>query len=224
VLRFDVIERANHWMTASSFIVMALTGLIILYGRAFLGALFGAGGANTIASACLYLHIAFAIPFVVGVIVMILLWLRQNLPSRLDLHWLARFGGFLNDSPDKPPARRFNAGQKLVFWGVALGGLLLFLSGLSLVFPFYWLDIQGMQTAMAIHSILALLMIGLIIGHIYIGTIGMVGAFEAMWSGRVDRNWAEEHHRLWLAGIEGRPPEALRDEALRPRPSPSPAE
>jgi formate dehydrogenase subunit gamma len=225
VTRFNGLERANHWMTATSFILMALSGLVVLYGRFFVKPLIGAGAYNAVASVSLYLHIAFAAPFVLGVIVMIVLWLRQNLPTRLDLHWLARFGGFLSDDPVKPPARRFNAGQKLVFWGVALGGILLLASGLTLMFPFYWLGIQGIQTAMVVHSAIALLMIGLIIGHIYIGTIGMVGAFDAMGTGEVDRNWAEEHHVLWLAELEGRPVEALEAEMrTHRRRAPEPAE
>jgi formate dehydrogenase subunit gamma len=215
VIRFSAIERANHWMTASSFIAMALTGLIVLYGRYFLRPLFGAGAYESIAGASLYIHVACAIPFIVGLVTMIVLWLPDQLPAKVDLRWLTRFGGFLNDSPVKPPAWRFNAGQKLIFWTVIVGGILLFLSGLSLVFPFYWLDVQGMQVALGLHSVLALLMIGAIIGHIYIGTVGMVGAFDAMWEGEVDRNWAEEHHRLWLARIEGRPPEELKEETVR---------
>ena len=225
VTRFSALERANHWMTAASFILMALSGLMVLYGRLFVKPLVGAGAYNTIASVSLSIHIAFVVPFVLGIIVMILLWLQQNLPTRLDMHWLARFGGFLSNDPAKPPARRFNAGQKLVFWGVTLGGLLLLASGVTLMFPFYWLDIQGMQAAMVVHSVLALLMIALIIGHIYIGTVGMVGAFDAMGTGEVDRNWAEEHHVLWLAEIEGRPAEALESELRHARHhAPEPAE
>jgi formate dehydrogenase subunit gamma len=144
---------------------------------------------------------ALAVPFVLGVLVMIALWTRQNLPERLDWQWLKRGGGFLDDSPDKPPARRFNTGQKIVFWAVALGGLFLTATGIALMFPFYWSGYTGMQTVQVLHAAAALLMIGLIIGHIYIGTIGMVGAFQAMWSGRVDRNWAEEHHSLWYRSI-----------------------
>jgi formate dehydrogenase subunit gamma len=107
-------------------------------------------------------------------------------------------GGFLHDNGENPPARKFNAGQKFVFWGVTVGGLLLLLaSGLSLMFPFYWLGYGGTQTAQIVHACLALRLIALIFGHIYIGTVGMEGAFDAMWSGRVDRNWAKEHHSLW---------------------------
>jgi formate dehydrogenase subunit gamma len=133
-------------------------------------------------------------------------WLRQNLPSRLDLHWLAKGGGFFSDKGENPPARRFNAGQKLIFWAVFWGALLLVLSGISLMLPLFWLDVHGMQWVQAVHAAFGLIMIAVIIGHIYIGTVGMVGAFDAMWSGKVDRNWAKEHHSLWLAELEGSRP------------------
>jgi formate dehydrogenase subunit gamma len=222
VERFSGFERANHWLAASSFVVLGLTGLILVYGWSLLQPLIGSAAYGSVAEAAVYLHIAFAGPFVAGIMVMAVLWLRQNLPSRLDWQWLRRFGGFLSDSPDKPPARRFNAGQKVVFWGVLLGGLLMFLSGVTLMFPFFWTDIHALQWMLLGHALLALLMVGLILGHIYIGTIGMEGAFDAMWSGRVDRNWAKEHHDLWLEELEeGRE----RDLAATSRPrSQAPAE
>jgi formate dehydrogenase subunit gamma len=201
VPRFNALERANHWMTASAFIIMALTGLVILYGTALLLPLVGEHGLGQIAWWSTWLHASAAVPFVLGVIIMVVLWLRENLITRLDLHWLRRFGGFLNDDPHKPSADRFNAGQKLVFWGVFLGGLAALASGLALMFPFHWLGYVGMQWAQIIHAVIGLLLVALIIGHIYIGTVGMEGAVDAMWSGRVDRNWAKEHHDRWYARI-----------------------
>lgn len=216
VERFSGVERANHWMTASSFVVLGLSGLILIYGWRFLQPLMGSRAYGTLAQGNVYVHIASAAPFILGITVMAVLWLRQNLPSKLDLHWLARFGGFFSTSGDTPHARRFNAGQKIVFWGVVLGGVLMFISGVTLMFPFYWGGVQTMQLALLGHGLLALLMVALILGHIYIGTVGMEGAFDAMWSGQVDRNWAEEHHDLWLAEIEGKHREG--------RPPPVPAE
>jgi formate dehydrogenase subunit gamma len=96
------------------------------------------------------------------------------------------------------PARRFNAGEKLVFWGALGAGALVSASGFLLLFPFYLTDIAGMQIAQVVHSVIAMLFVALILGHIYIGTLGMEGAFEAMWTGEVDFNWAKEHHDLWL--------------------------
>jgi len=207
VERFSVLERANHWMAATSFLLMAITGLIILYGNALIRPWLGASAFGEFAEFSAWSHMTLTVPFVLGVIVMAVLWIGENLPSRLDWNWLRHGGGFLRTDGRNPPARRFNAGQKLMFWSVLIGGIGLLVTGLFLMFPFYWAGYTGMQTAQLLHAALGLLMIGVIIGHIYIGTVGMQGAFEAMWSGRVDRNWAKEHHSLWYdqitAGEEG---------------------
>jgi formate dehydrogenase subunit gamma len=202
--RFNGFERANHWVAATSFLLIALTGLVLLYGQYFLKPWMGAGAYSWLAQANAYVHMAFMLPFMLAVLTMAVLWLRQNLPSKVDWEWLKQGGGFLSDEGPNPPARRFNAGQKLIFWAVMLGGGLLILSGIGLMLPFFlWLDIQAMQWLQIGHAALGLLMIAVIIGHIYIGTVGMEGAFDAMWSGEVDRHWAEEHHSLWVAELEG---------------------
>lgn len=198
VLRFNELERANHWMTASAFLLMALTGLVILYGKALLLPWMGAEAFSSLASASAWTHMASAVPFVLGLLMMIVLWIAENIPTRLDWEWLKRGGGFLRDDGNNPPAARFNAGQKIMFWGVVLGGTALLVTGLALMFPFYWFGYSGMQWSQAIHGAVGLAMVALIIGHIYIGTVGMEGAIDAMWSGRVDRNWAKEHHRIWF--------------------------
>jgi formate dehydrogenase subunit gamma len=110
--------------------------------------------------------------------------------------WLKEGGGFIKSR--HPPAGRFNAGEKLVFWFALAGGIGVIVSGYLLMFPFYVTNIFGMQIAQAVHAIIALLFVALILAHIYIGTIGMEGAFEAMGNGTVDRNWAKEHHSVWL--------------------------
>ena len=117
-------------------------------------------------------------------------------------------------------ARRFNAGEKLVFWGVLGAGAAVSASGLLLLFPFYLTNIAGMQIAQVVHSIVAVLFVALILAHIYIGTLGMEGAFEAMWTGAVDFNWAKEHHDLWLQQELAKAQSGARAE----RPSATPAE
>lgn len=216
VRRFTALERANHWMTATSFLLMALTGVIILYGISLIRPWLGAGAFGDLAQFSAWAHSTLAVPFVLGVVVMAVLWTRENLLERTDWIWLKHFGGFLQKDGEHPPARRFNAGQKLVFWGVVLGGLALLVAGLFLLFPFYWAGYTGMQVAQSLHATFGLLMIGLIIGHIYIGTVGMQGAFEAMWSGRVDRNWAKEHHQLWYDDIKSGKDKAPALTAARP--------
>jgi len=105
---------------------------------------------------------------------------------------------------EHPPARRFNAGQKMIYWIVVLGGGAVAASGYLLMFPFYATDIAGMQLAQVVHGVVAVLFVAAMLGHIYIGTIGMEGAFEAMGSGTVDVNWAKQHHSLWLADQEAK--------------------
>ncbi|MBU2531484.1 MAG: cytochrome b/b6 domain-containing protein, partial [Alphaproteobacteria bacterium] len=135
IQRFNALERANHWLTSSSFILMALTGLVLLYGKPLLLPLIGLDAYASVARWSAWLHMVFVVPFVIGVILMIALWAAANLPDRYDWPWLKRLGGFLHDS-ENPPADRFNAGQKVVFWGVVLGGLVLLISGLAMMYPF----------------------------------------------------------------------------------------
>lgn len=201
--RFSTIERANHWMTAVSFILLALTGLLLIYGRPLLMPLIGEPAYGNLALGGVWVHMAASVPFAIGIIAMMVMWLEQNLPTALDWQWLKQGGGFLEADGENPPARRFNAGQKIVFWGVVLGGLAATATGVVLMFPFYWFGYEGMQWTQLLHAAIGLLMTTLIIGHIYIGTVGMEGAIDAMWSGRVDRNWAKEHHRLWYERIAG---------------------
>jgi formate dehydrogenase subunit gamma len=77
-------------------------------------------------------------------------------------------------------------------------GIAVAASGYLLLFPFYITNILGMQVAQVVHAIIAVLFVAVILAHIYIGTLGMEGAFEAMGTGEVDLNWAKEHHDLWL--------------------------
>ncbi len=206
VKRFNWFERANHWLTATSFIGLALTGIVIGYGDTLIRP-FGEPLLGTLGWWSTWGHAMFAPGFALGVTAMLVLWVRRNLPSRLDLNWLARAGGFFSDDPDNPPARKFNAGQKLIFWSAVLGGWLMVASGVTLMFPGFWLGLDAMGWVMLTHAVFATFLIAIFIGHIYIGTVGMQGAFDAMWSGWVDRNWAEEHHDLWLAEIERKHPE-----------------
>ena len=199
VERFGFVERANHWMTAVSFIMLALTGIVIAYGTTLIWPIFGERALGAVGWISTWAHMMFAPPFFFGICLMAVLWILRNLPEpRLALPGLARLGGFMSDSPDNPPARKFNAGQKMTFWVAVLGGLAMTASGVVLMFPFWWLGLEGMLWMMLSHGILGLLLIAFFIGHAYIGTVGMQDAIHAMWSGRVDLNWAREHHELWL--------------------------
>lgn len=197
VSRFNMFERANHWLTAVSFVLLALTGLVILYGKWLIRPWLGANMFGNLAEGSAWLHMALILPFAIGLVVMIVVWAWQNLPTGMDWEWLKRGGGFMSDEAPSPPADRFNAGQKLIFWAVIIGGLVLIASGIGMMLPFAVAGYTGIQIAQSIHAVAALVMIGIIFGHIYIGTVGMEGAFGAMWGGEVDRNWMREHHSVW---------------------------
>jgi len=220
--RFNGLERFTHWLTASSFIVLALTGLNVLYGRYILKPILGAEAFAGITQFGKYVHNYIAFAFMLGIIMMFVLWIRHNIPNMNDVRWLSVGGGLFSKGVH-PPADRFNAGQKIVFWLVILGGASLSISGVALLFPFeisIWAatfsflnifgfdlptqltGLQETQLSVLWHSLIALVMVAVVLGHIYIGSLGMEGAIDAVGSGHVDLNWAREHHGLWVAELE----------------------
>jgi formate dehydrogenase subunit gamma len=194
--RFTPFERFSHWLTAFSFVVLALTGLNITFGKLLLMPLIGHDAFGRFAEAAKYVHNFTSFSFVLGLGLIVSIWLKDNIPGKIDFLWLKEGGGFIRGK--HPPAGRFNAGEKLVFWFALGGGLLVVVSGFLLLFPFYLTNIFDMQITQVVHAVIAVLFVALILGHIYIGTLGMEGAFEAMGTGYVDLNWAKEHHSLWL--------------------------
>ena len=202
ILRFASFERFIHWTVAVSFILLALTGLNLLYGRYVVKPWMGADTFAMVTLAGKFVHNYIGLLFILGLTIMFLIWIRQNIPTRIDLIWLAKGGGMFKRGVH-PPARKFNAGQKIVFAAVIIGGALLSYSGLNLMFPFTLeTTVQDMQQTQLLHAIGALALTAVIIAHIYIGTIGMEGAIDAMWSGRVEENWAREHHNLWFKELD----------------------
>ncbi|WP_171129061.1 MULTISPECIES: formate dehydrogenase subunit gamma [unclassified Ruegeria] len=228
VTRFNSFERFGHWLFAGSFLILGITGLLTLYGRDFLIPLFGKEGFATIAQACKWLHNNLAWAFMLGLIIVTLNWIAHNIPNRTDLKWLAAGGGLFTKG-SHPPARKFNAGQKIIFWSCILLGISISLSGLSLLFPFELpmfaktfaianstgipqmfgqnLPVQmspqeEMQYAQVWHVMVAYVFIAIIIAHIYLGSVGMEGAFDAMGTGEVEEQWAREHHSLWLEEVQ----------------------
>ena len=223
--RFNGIERFAHWLTAVCFIILALTGLNMLYGRHALLPALGPDLFATITQLGKYAHNYLAFGFMAGIALMFVLWVRHNLPDRYDIEWLAQGGGVLFKGAH-PPSKKFNAGQKIIFWSVILGGLSISLSGISLLFPFEFsmfattfaalnlvgfglptdlTPMQEMHYAQMWHAWVSLGLIAIVIGHIYIGSLGMEGAFDAMGTGHVDENWAREHHSIWVAEVKGEP-------------------
>ncbi len=197
LLRFAGFERFIHWLTASCFIVLALSGLNISFGRILILPLFGAEAFATMSLYAKFAHNYLAFPFMFGLVIMLLMWIKDNIPGKIDLEWIKQGGGFLATGKH-PPAKRFNAGQKGIFWIVIIGGALMSVSGWFLLFPYLPANVTVLQLWTVIHAIIAMLFIAAMLAHIYIGSIGMEGAFDAMGTGEVDLNWAKEHHSLWV--------------------------
>lgn len=222
--RFKAIERFGHWLLAGSFIALGITGLITLMGRSFLIPVIGLDAFSILATGSKWIHNNVAWAFMLGLVMTFCMWVVHNIPNKLDWQWLKAGGGIFTRS--HPSAKKFNAGQKIIFWTVMVLGFSVSLSGLSLLFPFQmpmFADTFGvinsvlgtsfptdlapheeMQYANIWHSIVAFVMMIAIIAHIYIGSVGMEGAFDAMGNGQVDLEWARQHHDLWVAEVEAK--------------------
>ena len=196
LVRFSGFERLVHWMTATCFIILGISGLNITFGKPLLLPLIGPEAFTTWSLWAKYAHNYLSFPFTLGVVLIFLMWIAWNFPTRVDVNWLREGGGIVGHK--HPAADRFNAGQKMVYWIVVLGGGAVAASGYVLMFPFYGTNVAEMQLAEIVHGVVAVLFVAAMLGHIYIGTLGMEGAFEAMWDGTVDVNWAKEHHSIWL--------------------------
>jgi formate dehydrogenase subunit gamma len=194
--RFNGIERGTHWMIAVSFVILTVTGLNITFGRKLLLPLIGPDAFSRWSLMAKYAHDYSSFPFVLGVIVLLVLWAKANLPAVADIRWFKEGGGMIGSK--HPPAWKFNGGQKALFWVSILGTVGLAVSGAFLLFPFFWTNIIGMQIAQVVHALIAIAFVATIIAHIYIGALGMEGGWDAMASGEVDLNWARQHHSLWV--------------------------
>jgi formate dehydrogenase subunit gamma len=234
IKRFSSVERIAHWLTAGSFMVLGLTGLNVMYGRY----LFGRSGEAPGDFSGLHQFFAFtayygklvhnyiAFAFMAGIVMIVVLWVKDNIPRAIDLKWFVVGGGLFSKNVH-PPAKKFNAGQKFIFWTVVLGGASLSVSGLAQMFPFTFgvfaptfgllnylglnlpttlTGMEELQLSQLWHAVVAAIMIAIITAHIYIGSLGMEGAWDAMGSGMVDENWAREHHGLWVAEVKGEAP------------------
>ncbi|PCJ07945.1 MAG: formate dehydrogenase subunit gamma [Rhodobacteraceae bacterium] len=228
VTRFKAFERFGHWLLAGSFILLGITGLITLFGRVLIAPYLGKEINATLLELGKWVHNNVAWAFIVGLVIIFVMWVAHNLPSRTDLVWIAQAGGIIGSK--HPPAKKFNAGQKVIFWSVILFGASISITGVSLLFPYELplfaksfaiandIGLSGllglgelsetlapqeeMQLAQLWHAILAFVLMAIIVAHIYIGSIGMEGAYDAMGSGEVDEAWAKQHHSLWLEEIQ----------------------
>jgi formate dehydrogenase subunit gamma len=220
--RFTYFERAAHWANATAFVLLAVSGIVLAFGKFFLLPVIGSTLFGWLTYALKNGHNFVGPLFAVSLVVVFVTFVRDNFPRAGDLAWLARAGGMLGDH--EVPSHRFNAAEKLLFWGgvFVLGGVVVG-SGLVLdmLLPGIATTRGNMQIAHMIHAVAAVLMMAMFIGHIYMGTIGTRGAYRAMRTGYVSEGWAREHHALWLDDVKAGaiPAERSRSAELAPRPA-----
>lgn len=194
--RFSSFERVAHWSMAGSFVILALSGLTLLFGKHVLLPLFGYSLFSWLAVVCKNLHNFVGPLFLLSIVASFFIFVKDNVWQAADAEWIAKAGGLFTGR--HVPSWRFNFGEKTWFWiGVVFLGLTVSATGLIMDFPNFEQGRGLMQTANVIHAVGAILFIGLSLGHIYIGTLGMEGALESMRTGYVDETWAREHHEYW---------------------------
>ena len=216
--RFKRVERAAHWTMAASFVLLAITGVIILFGKYVILPWLGYTGFSWLVVASKSAHNFVGPLFIFSLVISFPLFVKDNLVRAIDLKWLAHLGGMFGKG--EIPSGRFNGGEKAWFWGgVVMLGATVSVTGLVLDFPNWNQGREAMQYANVIHVIAAILFISAAFGHIYLGTIGMEGAYRSMHDGYVDEEWAREHHLLWYEEVtRGRRPEKPAGARAQPAP------
>jgi len=218
--RFTPFERSAHWANAAAFAVLVISGLVMAFGKFFLLPVIGATLFGWLSYVLKTAH-NFAGPlFAVSLVIVIVTFIRDNLPAKGDLSWLIKGGGMLNG--EEVQSGRFNAGEKIVFWGgVFVLGVTVVASGLVMdqLLPGVNYSRGNMQVAHMVHATSNVLMMVMFIGHIYLGTVGTEGALDGMTTGYVDETWAKQHHELWYDDVKTGKISAKRSaEPMRPKP------
>ena len=201
--RFTPLERAAHWSNAIAFVVLGISGIVMAFGKFFILPVIGTTLFGWLTFALKNAHNFMGPLFAVSLLIVVVTFIKDNIASAADFVWLSKLGGMLGDK--EVPSHRFNAGEKgLFWWGVTIPGIVVVGSGLFLdkLIP-GMLYLRGdMQIAHMLHIVGALIMMALIMGHIYMGTVGVKGAYGAMRTGYVDEAWAKEHHELWYDDVK----------------------
>ncbi len=205
--RFNAIERVSHWIMAGAFVLLALSGIVIIFGKHIILPWLGYSGFSWLTIASKNIHNFVGPLFIFTLVVMVLLYVKDNLPRAYDIDWLKKAGGMFGGP--EVPSGKFNAGEKMWFWGgMVFLGTFVCITGLILDFPNWNQGREAMQYANVVHAIAALFFVSASFGHIYLGTLGVPGAYGAMRDGYVDETWAREHHGIWLDEVKsGRRPE-----------------
>jgi formate dehydrogenase subunit gamma len=217
--RWSLGERVMHWYVAVLFIVLAITGLSLLFGRAVLIPVIGLHAFSAYAQFAKLTHNFLGPFFIAGVILEVVVWLRYNLLNREDFQWLKRLGGMFGGK--HPHAGRANGGEKVWFWFIATGGLVgVCVTGLALDLPIFGQSREAMQLTQILHAIFAAIWIAIALGHIYLGIWGTPGALEGMTTGYVSEEWMKYHHDRWYEKVKREGPHEREPERLAPRAPP----
>jgi formate dehydrogenase subunit gamma len=190
-----------HWYTAILFIILAITGLSLLFGRSVLIPVMGREAFAAWANFAKPVHDWLAVPFIVGLVLMMVPWIKDSLPKAYDWTWIKMGGGYL-DKSKHPPAGFVNAGEKIWFWLLFFGGIVLCASGFFLLFPNFGFERSTMQLAHVLHAVSGVALTAFALGHIYLGTLGNQGTLEGMITGEVDEAWARKHHSVWYDEVK----------------------
>jgi formate dehydrogenase subunit gamma len=202
--RWSFSERVLHWYVATLFVILAITGLSLFFGRAVLIPIIGINANAAWAEFSKFLHNYLGPFFVIGVVLIVIAWMKYNLINKHDIEWLKSLGGML-DSSKHPHAGRTNGGEKVWFWIIATVGLIgVCVTGLIMDFPNFNQTRETMQLSNILHSIFALIWIMVALGHIYLGVWGTPGALEGMVTGNVSEEWMKAHHDLWYDEIKSK--------------------
>lgn len=199
LLRFTLNQRTIHWIVAILFVILGLTGIILLLGRTFLIPVIGNSAFATIMAIGKTIHNYLGPVFSIALLFMLVSFIKGNFYKLADVNWFLKGGGMLGKHAS---AGRYNAGEKSWFWMAMIGGAAIVVSGLVLNFPIFGFSRQTMELHLNIHAIASIIVVAAAFGHIYMGTIAMEGALESMTTGYCDSNWAKEHHDEWYQEVK----------------------
>ncbi len=199
VHRFTDYERIIHWVLALVFLLLAITGFILLLGRPFILPFLGKEVFAVFASASKEGHNLFGPVFIVSLLMMLFSFAKRNIYEKGDMTWLLRGGGLIGKS--HVTGGFFNMGEKTWYWIVILVGLVISVSGVILVSPSLGQGRVIMELSHVIHVGAAIILMAISLGHMYLGSIGSEGTLESMKTGYVDINWVAAHHDRWVKEI-----------------------
>lgn len=199
ILRFTYSQRVVHWVAGITFVILGITGVVLLLGRTLLIPLMGNSAFGVIASLSKTVHDYIGPVFVISLVFLFLYYVKDNIFKLRDIQWFVKGGGMFGGHAH---AGRFNAGEKTWFWLAILLGIVVSITGLLLDFPIFGLDRETMELSLVIHGIAAIIVFGISFGHMYLATFGMEGALESMTTGYCDANWAKEHHDDWYEEVK----------------------